>query len=233
MRSRTLTILFLIFTTAARCGTDGDLLQKQINTMPKDDDARGANALVQALTQTTTRSKAAKHFADRRQYDLMTLELQELAAKMKSPEAQKVFAAQLPRLQLEAQVALCFGLKLAPANAEVDAAALKLLDIKADNRLKVALIELLASHRVFAAVAKIQPLLTPEAFFSVQIAACRGLAWLPEKTSVPVLLKFMEPFKLRGNGRLMYEAAAALRAITGEKIGADHPGWAKWWQENQ
>jgi len=213
--------------------TDGDLLQKQITAMPKDNDARGANAVVQALTQTTTKSKAAKHFADRRQYDVMTLDLQEIASGMKSVEAQKVFAAQLPRLPLETQLALCFGLKLAGANAEVDAAALKLLDIKADHRLKVPVLELLASHRVYAAVPKIQPLLTPEAFFSVQIAACRALACLPDKTSIPVLLKFMEPFKAKGNGRLMYEAVAALRSISGEKLGADHPAWAKWWQANQ
>ena len=233
MQQRISFFAVVLLASTLHASTDGDLLQKQINSMPKDDDARGANAVVLALVQTTTKSKAAKHFADRRQYDLMTLQLQDLAAKMNSPEAQKIFAAQLPRLPLETQMALCFGLKLAAPNPSLDAAALKLLEPKADNRLKVALIELLAAHRVYAAVPKVQPLLTPEAFFSVQVAACRALASLPDKTSVPVLLKFMEPFKAKGNGRLMYEAVAALRSITGEKLSADHPAWARWWQENQ
>jgi hypothetical protein len=93
--------------------------------------------------------------------------------------------------------------------------------------------ELLEHHRVFAATEKIQPLLTPDASFAVQITACRALASLPDKKSIPILLKFMEIFKNKGNGRLMYEAVAALRSITDEKLGVDLPAWSKWWVENE
>jgi hypothetical protein len=138
--------VLLFASSAALASTDGDRLTKQIDTMPKEDDAHGASAIVQAINESTSRSKVAKHFADRRQYDLLTVDLQDRAAKLISVDAQKAFAAQLPRLPVEAQTALCFGLKNAPPNLDVDAAALKLLD-KADNKLKVAVLELLSSHR--------------------------------------------------------------------------------------
>jgi hypothetical protein len=216
----------------ALAGSDGDMLQKQVNTLPLDNTAQGATTLIGLLTHASTRSKASRNFADRRQYDLIAAGLQDRAGKMNSPEAQKVFAAQLPRLPMEAQSALLVGLKQAAAHVELDAAALKLLDAKIDSRLRVAVLDLLAQHRVQAATPKIQPLLTPEAGFAIQVSACRALASLPDKNSVPVLLKFMEAVKAKGTSRLMYEAVAALRAITGAKISLDLPAWVKWWEEN-
>jgi hypothetical protein len=115
----------------------------------------------------------------------------------------------------------------------LDAAALKLLEPRAEPRVKVAAMEILSVHRKMEALDKILPLLTHEAFPSVQIAACRALAYIPDAKSVPVLLKYLDGFKKIGNGRLMYEATAALRTITGQKFEADSPDWAKWWKENQ
>jgi uncharacterized protein YegL len=218
----------LLLTTAVTASTDGDLLTKQIAAMPKDNPAM----LLDVLNNLCGKARVCKNVGDRRQFQMLINDLEDALGKLKNPDALKIVANILPRLPVETQISACFGLRGAPFNADVDAVVLKMLDRNADNRLKVAVMDLLAAHRITAAVEKIAPFLAADQFPSVQIAACRALAFLPDKRGIPPLLKYMESLK-GGNGRYIHEAAAALRSLTGQKLEDTVPAWSKWWAANE
>jgi hypothetical protein len=216
------------------CGTDTDRLAKCIQALSRENTIKSATALFSLLTEVATKARQPILFIERRRYEMMINDLQDALGTFMAPEAQKVFSDNLARSGVEIQIALCLGLKLTPPHAEFDAAVLKLLSApKAEPRLKVAAMELLAAHKHVAAVNTILPFLSAEEFQTVQIAACRALAVLPEKRSIPALIKYMESFKNRGTGRYMHEATAALSSLTKTDFVAQVPAWIKWWSENE
>jgi len=92
--------------------------------------------------------------------------------------------------------------------------------------------EMLAAHKHAPAAEKIISVLDPQAFPSVQIAALRALAMIPDKASVPAIMKYLTGVQGDG-GRYLYEATTALRAITGEKLDAIAPELKRWWERNE
>ncbi|HYF48254.1 MAG TPA: VWA domain-containing protein [Planctomycetota bacterium] len=202
-------------------------------TQAKDhDNAASAAALTGLISEAATKAAAATHFANRRNWEILLHDMQDAIGGMKSPEALKIFANMLPKSPPDAQVVLCMGLKRTPASADVDAAATGLIKTGVNFRVLVAAMELAAAHKNAAAVEKIIGVLDPKAFPSVQIAALRALAQLPDKASVPAIMKYLKGVQGDG-GRYLYEATTALRAITGEKLDAIAPELTRWWERNE
>jgi hypothetical protein len=228
-----LSVLSLL-TGICRAEADTDRLIKQFNTSKGDDNAAGANALLAVLAETCGKILSSNQITFRRPLELLAVDVLEALGKMGSAEAQKAFANGLSRLPPYAQANLLFGLKSAPANADLDAAALKVLTSTNDPQVKVGALELLAAHKHYAAVDKTIQLLNVNEVLPVQIAACRTLGLLPDRKSVPALASFMQAVKAKNmSNRPLYEATAALRALTGAKFNADASSWRDWWAKNE
>ncbi len=200
----------------------------------KNDTAAGAAMIVTAMQECAGRIAASgKSPLGRRPFEVLIRDAQDIVMTMKSADAQKVFANALGRIPPDAQVTLCSGLKLCPANADVDAAATKMLAAGTDFRVRTAATDLLAAHKYVAAHDKIALGLDPNGLPSVQIATCRALAVLSDKKSIPVLIKYMLSMPPGKGGRFIHEATTALRTLSGQTIVANPGEWKKWWDANQ
>lgn len=226
-------ILLTILLSLGICfGSDLDIREKIM--LGKANSAAGANSIVAALQECAGFiANNPKNPSTRRPYELMMREAQDAAVRHVSPEAQKVYAAVLPRLSAESIVSLCYAMKAVPASPDVDAAATKMLVPGIDFRVRTGLIELLGAHHYGPAVDKIAVGLDPVAPASIQIAACRALATIPDKKSVPALIKYMLALSPGKGGRFLYEATGALRTLTGQTIVANALEWKKWWEPHQ
>ena len=218
--------------TVFAAAPDTEIKEKIING--KSDDAAGAMALTGAMQDCAARiGNAGRNPLMRRPFELLMREAQDAAIKMVSPEAQKVFAGMMPRMTPDALVTLLYALKLTPANADVDAVATKLLVPGMEFRVRTGLIDVLGAHRYAPAQERIALGLDPVTLPSVQIATCRALAALPDKKSIPALIKYMISLPAGKGGRFIYEATGALRTLTGQTFAANPADWKKWWEANQ
>jgi hypothetical protein len=231
---RTTILSTLILATCATvfAANEADAARARFNSLQNKDTTAGANAIVGMINDAATKAQAATHFMTRRQWEMLINDMQDGLAQITSADALKVFGTCLAKLPPDAQVALCFGLKSAPANAELDTAAVGLLKPGSNFRVHVAAMEMLAAHKHQPAVEKIIALLDAKAFPSVQIAACRALALIPAKESIPALIKYITALQ-GGGGRYVYEATSALRALTGLKLQANIPELKSWWEKNE
>src|SRR5262249_12722385 len=148
-----------------------------------------------------------------------------------SEEAYKTFTNGLSRVPPEVQAELLYGLRKAPVNTAFDAEATKLIMPSASFRVKVSALDLVSAHKHLPAVEKILPLLNTNEPLPVQISACRALARLADKRSVPVLIKYMQAAKEKACGRGTYEACGALRNITKVEYIPDPGTWKGWWDQ--
>ena len=228
-----------IFSASAFCcatlfaaGPESEL-HERVMLNSRQDNAAGANLLAGAMQDCAGRIAAgSRSIVTRRAFELVLTEAQDAIATFVSPEAMKVFAGYLPRLAPDAAITLLFALKTAPAHADVDAAAAKMLAPGMDFRVRTALMELLGAHHYAPAVDKIALGLNPLENPSIQIAACRALAQIPDKKALPDLIKYMNALSAKG-GRYKYEATAALRALSGEHIEANPALWSAWWEQHK
>ena len=234
----TLTLILILAVRAgavfagAAAETEFDKLASRVHT-PKDDNAQGATTLVGEMAEVTGKAAQNANPAVRRNTELLICDLEDQIAKCTSAEAYKVYADTFQRVAPEAQAEVCFALRKAAANAEFDTAVAKALSPSSDFRFKVAAMEVLAEHKYLAAVDRILPLVSTHEPLPVQIAACRALAKLADKRSIPVLIKYMESAKKEMIGRGMYESNGALRSITGLEYTPDPSTWKGWWDTNE
>jgi hypothetical protein len=226
-----LLLTFTIF--ALHAASESDIRQK-ILFNKRANTAESATAMVDAIQECAAKiASSPKTPIGRRPFEVLISDAQEAITKMTAPEAQKVFAAGLGRLPVDGQVTLCYALRVQPANADVDAAATRLLNPGIDFRVRTALLDLLAEHHYAPAFDKMTSGLDPNGLPSVQIATCRALQALPDKRSIPALIKYMLSFPAGKGGRFIHEATGALRTLTGQAFAANPNDWKKWWEANQ
>ena len=239
MRTQWLSITFIVlpwlgacFTTLRAGENEYEKLASRIHT-PKDDTTQGASTLVSQMAELTARADQAVSGPIRRNTELLICDLEDQIAKSTSADSYKVYAGAFQRVPPEAQAEICFALRKAGANEEFDAAVAKALTPSSEYRFKVAAIDVLAAHKYLGGVERILPLLATKEPLPVQISACRGLAQLPDKRSVPVLIKYMQECKEKSIGRGMYESCGALRSLTTLEYTPDPSTWRGWWDQNE
>ena len=220
---------------AGRAGAGENEFEKLVARIhtPKDDTTQGASTLVSEMAELTARADQAVNGPVRRNTELLICDLEDQIAKCTSADSYKVYSGAFQHVPPEAQAEICFSLRKAAANEEFDAAVAKALTPSSEYRFKVAAIDVLAAHKHLAGVERILPLLATKEPLPVQISACRGLAQLPDKRSVSVLIKFMQDCKDKSIGRGMYESCGALRALTDLEYTPDPGTWRGWWEQNE
>jgi hypothetical protein len=223
----------LISTATVFAGeTEYEKLVSRIRT-PKEDTTTGATLLVGEIAEMTAKAAATASGPQRRSMELLICDLEDQLEKNVSADSYKVYTSSFNRVAPEAQAEICFALRRAPANAEFDAAVAKALSPSLEYRIKVASLDVLAAHKYAGAVEKILPLVAAKEPLPVQISACRALAQLPDKRSVPALIKYMQECKEKAIGRGMYESCGALRAISRLDYMPDPGTWKGWWDSNE
>ncbi len=227
-----LVLLTGLFHQAVAGENEYEKLVSRIRT-PKDDNAAGASMLLAQVAEVTAKASSIINGPPRRNLELLICNLEDQIAKNVSTESYKIYATNFQRVGPEVMAELCFALRKAGGNAEFDAAVAKALSPSLDYRCKVAMADVLAAHKFPGAVDKLLPLAVTKEPLPVQIAVCRALGELPDKRSVPVLIKYMQECKEKAIGRGMYEACGALRAITALTYPPDPGTWKGWWDQNE
>jgi len=222
---------FVLLGGSALAATAGTKLKGQVAEAAAQDNAAGANALLQHLGQAFQMvQQHGKNPMALREWEEIVNDCQDAVAKMRSPEAHKYFVSVLSRVSQPTQAVLVRGLTKHPPEKEVIAPVVKLLDTTNSLDLQVASIELLGRYRAVEGVVSILKQLRPNNAVCLQVVACRALGSIPDKQAVAPLIKYLKDLK---GGRMRFEANAALRALTGQNFNADAGTWDGWWQKNQ
>lgn len=207
-----------------------DELRAQIKTAEGQNSQQGAAAMCGLLQQVMAKVAANQRDSQikvLREYEELANDIQDAIPKLTDPEAVKVLAVGLQRMDPRSQAVLAFGLAEQPKNDEVLATTIRVLSSARDARTLVACMELLSRHKAKVGTAAILPNLDPGKLMCVQIAACRSLANIRDASAVPALIEFLDKWK---TGRMKYEATAALRSITGQTFNPDASTWRGWWE---
>lgn len=207
-----------------------DELRAQIKSAEGQNNQQGAAALCGLLQQVTAKISANQRDSQikvLREYEELANDIQDAIPKLTDPEAVKVLVVGLQRMDPRSQSVIAFGLAGQPKNDEALEAAAKVLAGSRDARTQVACMELFSRHQAKAGTEAILPNLDSNKLMCVQIAACRALANIRDRSSIPALIDYLEKWK---SGRMKYEATAALRSITGQTFNPDAATWRGWWE---
>ena len=214
----------------AFAGTPASRLKSELALAAQQDTERGALGVCGVLHQALQMAQQQKgNLTALREWDEAANDCQDVIAKMRSPEAEKVFVKALEGMTPMAQALVALALKTHTPTVEIDGAALKILQKAKDPAAKVGCIELLGAHAYREAADAILEALKETETVGVQVACCRALAVLQERKAIPALIAYLKSLK---GGRMRFEATAALRALTGQDFGAGAATWDGWWQKN-
>jgi hypothetical protein len=219
-----------LVTSLAFAGTAASKLKNELALAAQVDTERGALGVCGVLQQALQMAQQQKaNLTALREWDEVSNDCQDAIAKMRSPEAAKIFVKALEGMTPAAQALVALALKDHTPTVEMDGAALKVLQKTKDPAVKVGCVELLGVHAYREGVDAILALLKDTETVGVQVACCRALAVLQERGAVPALIAYLKSLK---GGRMRFEATAALRALTGQDFGAGAATWDGWWQKN-